>query len=70
MMGTTVSEISIGPDGSVRDVQTKSSTPLFASPLRDALKQWRSIAGNQEYRLEMTVSFEFDSLVKAQTSIQ
>src|SRR6266404_3618278 len=60
MMGTTVSEISVGTDGSVRDVQAIRAHPVFASPVRDALKQWRFRAGNQEYRLEMTVSFEFD----------
>jgi len=60
MMGTTVSEISIGPDGSVRDVQTIRAHPVFANLVRDALKQWRFRAENQEYRMEMTVSFEFD----------
>jgi hypothetical protein len=60
MMGKTVSEISVGLDGSVRDVQTVRAHPVFANPVRDALKQWRFRPGQLEYELEMTVSFEFD----------
>ena len=60
IMGKTVSEISVGLDGSVRDVQRVRAHSVFANPVRDALKQWRFRLGNQEYELEMTVSFEFD----------
>jgi Gram-negative bacterial TonB protein C-terminal len=60
MMGKTVSEISVGLDGSVRDVQTVRAHPVFANPVRDALKQWRFRPGQLEYELEMTVSFVFD----------
>ena|SRR5215467_3371191 len=60
MMGKAVSEISVGLDGSVRDVQTVRAHPVFANPVKDALKQWRFRPGNQEYELEITVSFEFD----------
>jgi TonB family protein len=60
IMGTTVSEISVGLDGSVRDVRTVRAHPVFANSVRDALKQWRFRPENQEYKLEVTVSFEFD----------
>jgi TonB family protein len=60
IMGTTVSEISVGLDGAVWDVRTVRAHPVFANPVRDALKQWRFRPENQEYKLEVTVSFEVD----------
>lgn len=60
MMGKAVSEISVGPDGSVQDVRILSAHPVFENPVRDALKQWRFSPTSQEYTLQVTVSFEFD----------
>ena len=60
MTGKTVSEIGVGLDGYVRDVRIISAHPVFANPVRDALKQWRFRPENLEYKLEVTVSFEFD----------
>jgi TonB family protein len=60
IVGTTVSEISVGLDGSVRKVRTIRAHQAFESPVSDALKEWRFRPGKQEYKLEITVSFEFD----------
>jgi TonB family protein len=60
IVGTTVSEISVGLDGSVREVQTVRAHQVFEKHVTDALRQWRFRPGNQEYKLEVTVVFEFD----------
>ena len=59
-MGSTISEINVAPDGSVADVRVVQAHPLFASQVRDALKQWRFKPSVKEDRVTVTVSFEFD----------
>ena len=60
MMVTTVSELSVALDGSVSEVRTIQAHRVFETAVTSALKQWRFRALNQTYKLEVTVSFEFD----------
>jgi TonB family protein len=60
MMGTTVSELRVALDGSVSGVRTLRAHPVFESQVKDALKQWRFKPTNEEYKVEVTISFELD----------
>ena len=70
MMGKAVSEISVGPDGSVQDVRMLSAHPVFENPVRDALKRWRFSPPGGSIRCRLQSASSSMTLVKAQINIQ
>lgn len=59
IQGTTVTRITVAPDGTVTAATTVSAHPVFEKYVVDALKQWRFKASSQEHTFEVTCRFEF-----------
>ena len=50
---------SIGPDGTVKDVEAKGGGAIFIDAVTKAVKQWRYLPTGEHQRVsEITVSFE------------
>ncbi len=58
-MGTTVSRVTVSPEGTVESVSTVRAHTVFERAVKDALKQWRFQPSSTGFTLEVKVSFEF-----------
>lgn len=48
MTGTVKVEITIGTDGSVKDVKTLGGNPVLVQAVEEAVKQWKYASGPEE----------------------
>jgi TonB family protein len=60
IMGKTTTRMSVGIDGSVKELKTVMAHPVFESYVLEALKQWQFKPDAHEYTLEITCFFELD----------
>ena len=60
IMGKTITRVSVGSDGSVKELKTVLAHPVFEGYVLDALRQWQFKPGAHEYTLEITCFFELD----------
>jgi TonB family protein len=57
--GTVRVRVFIGPDGTVKDVETRGGSAIFVDAVTKAVKQWRYLPTGEHQRVsEITVSFE------------
>ncbi len=61
MMGTVITRLTVGTGGAVTRVDLVSGHPFFAVSVLDALKQWKFVASQKEYTVDVTTRFEFYS---------
>ena len=58
--GKTITRVSVGRDGSVKELNTVLAHPIFKQYVLDALSQWQFKPAVHEYALEITCLFELD----------
>ena len=57
--GTVRVRVTIGPDGTVKDVEARGGGAIFIDAVTKAVKQWRYLPTGEHQRIsEVTVSFE------------
>jgi TonB family protein len=57
--GTVRVRVFIGPDGTVKDVETRGGSAIFVDAVTKAVKQWRYLPTGEHQRVsDVTVSFE------------
>ena len=57
MTGTVKVEVTIGTDGSVKDVKTLGGNPVLVQAVEEAVKQWKYASGPEETK--KTLEFKF-----------
>jgi len=60
IMGKTTTRMSVGIDGSVKELKTLMAHPVFERYVLEALKQWQFKPEAHEYTLDITCFFELD----------
>lgn len=57
MTGTVKVEITIGTDGSVKDVKTLGGNPVLVQAVEEAVKQWKYANGPEETKKALEFKF-------------